>query len=298
MRTSMIKRTVLMVIVIVFAVAAYSPTALCTSPSPSPTDSASTSPTATPDGSEQSEESAEPTQSSGFQTLRLNDRGTEVMRVQMRLRDLGYFNYRATGKFFSKTESAVREFQQINGLDQDGRVGPITYDKLFITEGLIRKPLSPSRAPVYGPQNENPEVKGTLGEWETINAAFTVGMSVKITDVNKPSITFNLKRTGGTNLATVEVPAGEDYDKYIESFGGDPNWEKRSVLVNVGGVDYAAALFGNPGGADTISGNTMAGHTVLYFYGSTTDVLGFEDKEALRMVMRAAGEPVKYPDEP
>lgn len=303
MRTSMIKRIILAVIVIVFVVAAYSPSALCTSPSPSPTTSASStpsqSPTNSPDNSQEPEGSTEPTETTeGFKTMVLNDRGTEVIRVQMRLRDLGYFNYRPTGKYFSMTQKAVQSFQQNNELDPDGRVGPLTYEKLFLTEGLVRKPLSPSVAPVYGPQNDNPTAKGELGDWETINAAFTTGTSVKVTDVNKPELTFNVTRAGGTNLATVETTSAEDYAKFLDSFGGEVNWEKRSVIVNIGGVGYAACLFGNPSGTDTISGNTMAGHTTLYFYGSRSDVSGFEDKEALRMVMRAAGKPIKYPDEP
>jgi peptidoglycan hydrolase-like protein with peptidoglycan-binding domain len=292
MKTSMIKRTILLLLVVVFVVAAYSPSAFCTSPSPSPTDSEA--PTATPEGSPEPTDSTAPTETpSGF-PIKLDSRGTNVIRVQMRLRDLGYFNYRPTGKYFNMTQKAVKDFQQSNGLDPDGRVGEMTYQKLFTTEGLVRKPLSPAIVPISGPQNDNPQSFGELGDWATINEAFAVGTTATVTDVNKPEITFSVTRAGGTNLAQIEATTSQDYTNYLKCFGGEVNWEKRSVIVAIGGVNYAASLFGNPSGADTISGNTMEGHTTLYFYGSTSDVSGFEDKEDLKMVLRAANKPIKF----
>jgi hypothetical protein len=121
-----------------------------------------------------------------------------------------------------------------------------------------------------------------------------VGTTVQVTDFNKPDIKFNMVRSGGTNLAAVEAATAEDYTKYTECFGGGTNWEKRSVHVSIGGVNYAESLFGNPSSADTIEDNTMAGHTTLYFYGCTTDVSGFIDKEDLKMVLRAADKPLEF----
>lgn len=303
MKTSMKKRILTIVFVLALASTVMIPTALGASPSPSPSDSVSPSPSTSPEestqpeGSTQPEDgttpaSADPNTPAGFQMLKLNDEGPNVIRVQTRLRDLGYFNYRATGKFFGKTQQAVKDFQTSNGADPDGRVGEQTYDKMFSMEGIVRKPLSPSAAGsiVSGPANENPTTFGVLGDWATINAAFAVGVTVKVTDVNKPDITFNMMRTGGANLATVETPTTEDYNKYLECFGGATNWEKRSVVVTIGDANYAASLFGNPSGADTIADNTMAGHTTLYFYGCTSDVFGLVDKEDLKMVKRAANE--------
>ncbi len=310
MKSSGIKKLLLTILILALVLAAYSPSAFCVSPSPSPSESAtpspspseSSTPSPSPSVSPTDEEpggSEEPAESpSTFKILTLDDKGTDVIRVQMRLRDLGYFNYRATGKYYSKTEKAVLDFQNNNSLDADGRVGEMTYAKLFETEGLARKPLSPSVTPSSGPKNENPQVSGELGDWETVSAAFTVGMTVKVTDVNKPEITFNVTRSGGTNLAWVEAATTKDYNSFLECFGGEVNWEKRSVLVTIGGTEYAASMFGNPSGDDTISGNGMEGHTTLYFYGSKSEVLGFEDKEDLAFVLRAAGKPEKYPDEP
>ena len=49
----------------------------------------------------------------------------------MRLRDLGYFNYKVTGYFGTATADAVRLFQEVNGLQVDGSVGPETRGVLY-----------------------------------------------------------------------------------------------------------------------------------------------------------------------
>lgn len=44
----------------------------------------------------------------------------EVIMLQSRLRDLGYFNYKITNYYGEKTEEAVSAFQKNNGLKADG----------------------------------------------------------------------------------------------------------------------------------------------------------------------------------
>ncbi len=217
----------------------------------------------------------------------------EVVLVQMRLRDLGYISYRATGRFLSMTQKGVMNFQEQNELDADGRVGAQTFAKLFSTD-VNRKPLSAEIRTTSGPALEGDPISGELADWFTVvDPAFAIGQTVTITDYNSGA-TFAMKRTGGVNHAEMESPDSDEYSIYIDSFGGIPNWEKRSVLVTIGANTYAASLFGNAHGEDTISNNTMAGHTCLYFYGSLSHANGFIDKEHLKMVLRAAGEPLQF----
>ncbi len=287
MKKTMIKRTLLLIFVIALVFTAYSSPAYCTSPTPTPDGSTQ------PDESTQPEDSSKPTQSMSFLPLQIGSSGSEVIRIQMRLRDLGYFNFRPTGNYQKMTDSAVRAFQKNNGLAEDGDIGSQTYEKLFADAGLTRMPIIPSAIPDSGPPLiGNPHSYGELGDWAVINTEFTT--TAKVTDFNKPDISFNVTRTGGTNLATVEVSTAADYTKFLDCFGGNTSWEKRSVLVTIGGKTYAASLFGNPGGEEKIlSSNTMEGHTTLYFFGSTSDVSGYVDKEDLWMVMRAAGKSVQ-----
>lgn len=230
----------------------------------------------------------------GFEMLTLESEGMDVIMVQMRLRDLGYTSYRATGMYYGMTEKAVMDFQESNELDADGRLGEFTYDKLFSTD-VVRKPKSAEVPVTSGPSLVgNPAEYGELADWfEVVDAAFPIGATATVKDFNS-GISFDMKRTGGVNHAEVEPVDADAYDSYIEAFGGKPNWEKRSCIVVVGSNSYAGSLFGNQMGEDTVSDNTMEGHTCLYFSGSFSHVYGFADKEHNQFVLAAAGETLQY----
>jgi peptidoglycan hydrolase-like protein with peptidoglycan-binding domain len=65
--------------------------------------------------------------------------------VQTILYNLGYGlgSYGIDGDFGRATEAAVKEFQQDHGLNQDGVVGPLTYDAL---EKANKKPVTVSKS--------------------------------------------------------------------------------------------------------------------------------------------------------
>lgn len=63
--------------------------------------------------------------------LRYGDSGNEVIDLQSRLAELGYFEAEITGGYYDKTRKAVRSFQKQNSLKADGIAGEKTQDKLF-----------------------------------------------------------------------------------------------------------------------------------------------------------------------
>ena len=64
-------------------------------------------------------------------TIRLGDTGEDVKRLQRVLARMKSLSPdRVTGSFESVTESAVKDFQQSQGLTVDGVVGPNTWGKL------------------------------------------------------------------------------------------------------------------------------------------------------------------------
>ena len=65
------------------------------------------------------------------QILRREDYLHDVLLVQQRLSELGYLNENYNGYYGKDTESAVRAFQQANGLQADGLCGQATWDALF-----------------------------------------------------------------------------------------------------------------------------------------------------------------------
>ncbi len=261
-------------------------------PSPSPTTSPETSKPQSSDGSMPDDAAPDDSQST-FEVIKLESSGTRVFRVQMRLRDLGYLNYRPTGQYFGLTQDAVMKFQQNNGLDSDGQIGQMTYDKLFSSD-VVRKPLSAAVPVYYGVGESNgATAPGELADWAaTVDPAFPVGTTATVTDFNTGKA-FTVQRTGGTGHADVEATDSAAYTTFLEIYNVpadvEPTWEKRAVVVTVGSATYAASLFGHPAGADTLPDNTMSGHACLYFMGSTSDVLGFVDKEHYKMVLLAGG---------
>lgn len=226
--------------------------------------------------------------SDSSELLKMGSTGNEVIVVQQRLRELGYLNFRVTGKYSNITFEAVRRFQQNNHLPDDGQVGISTLDPLLSDEAKIA-PKNPSFKVVYGPHQQNPAAFGELTEWSEVSTLFPVGTKVTIQDLYS-SKSFTMQRTGGANNARVETVAQSDTDSFTDMFGGGSTWEKRPVLATINGKTYAASLFGAPGGDDTIAGNGMNGGTQLFFYKSTSDVFSLRDEEHANSVLKAAGE--------
>lgn len=64
-------------------------------------------------------------------TLSYGSEGAEVVTLQERLAELGYYSDIVSGNFLDNTRAAVRAFQQQNGLTVDGVVGTDTWQTLF-----------------------------------------------------------------------------------------------------------------------------------------------------------------------
>ena len=67
-------------------------------------------------------------------TMALGADGADVQNLQERLKELGYPISEATGYFGDETDYAVRYFQRMSGLAEDGSVGHETQELLFSKE--------------------------------------------------------------------------------------------------------------------------------------------------------------------
>ena len=65
------------------------------------------------------------------ETLELGSEGSEVKKLQQKLKDLGYLSGSVDGKFGVATEAAVIAFQKNNNLTADGKAGVATLNKLY-----------------------------------------------------------------------------------------------------------------------------------------------------------------------
>lgn len=78
-------------------------------------------------------------------TLYWGRRGNEVLTVQQKLRQWGYYHGFTDGVYGSATYNAVREFQRKNGLRADGIVGRNTWAALgYGTAAAAQKPSTPA----------------------------------------------------------------------------------------------------------------------------------------------------------
>ena len=68
-------------------------------------------------------------------TYKKGSSGSVVTQIQTKLKNWGYYTGEADGVYGSKTEEAVKKFQQKNGLTVDGKAGPQTLKALGIDAG-------------------------------------------------------------------------------------------------------------------------------------------------------------------
>jgi peptidoglycan hydrolase-like protein with peptidoglycan-binding domain len=95
--------------------------------------------------------------------LKKGSTGEAVKQLQSALKDLGYDVGAVDGKFGTKTEQAVKAFQQDRGIDVDGIVGDITW--LNIDEADMSNPTI--RKGSKGNPVRRAQKRLTLGGWDT-----------------------------------------------------------------------------------------------------------------------------------
>lgn len=95
----------------------------------------------------------------GDALLRVGSIGPEVMDLQKRLQELGYYDGVIDGKYYAGTEAAVLAFQAQHQLAADGMAGAMTLNLLYSPDAQPKSSASP--APSFGasatPRQEAPE---------------------------------------------------------------------------------------------------------------------------------------------
>jgi len=219
------------------------------------------------------------------EVLSTSSSGESVHRLQQRLFDLDYFNYKPTANYGSMTRSAVMLFQEYNGLPADGIAGEKTLAVLF-SASAKRMPIL-GRIP-FGPTEGPGTTGGADVPWSEVSSLFKTGTTVTVTDFITGKA-FSVKRTGGTNHAVVRPVSEKDEQTFLEVFGGTANWSKRACVVVVDGRRVAASMAGMPRGEGAWSADSsLSGGFDLYFAGSTADFCGLPDVEHTANVKKAS----------
>ncbi|GAB4374416.1 MAG: hypothetical protein Kow00121_18770 [Elainellaceae cyanobacterium] len=105
-------------------------------------------------------------------TVQLNDTGDQVIELQRRLADLGFYNGEISGTYDYATEAAVMQFQQANGLFADGVVGANT-------EATLRRPTEeisrPTATPGTSTQNSDQSYNSSYDSSPNTNGLIQIG---------------------------------------------------------------------------------------------------------------------------
>lgn len=219
------------------------------------------------------------------EVLSTSSSGEGVHRLQQRLFDLDYFNYKPTANYGSMTRSAVMLFQEYNGLPADGIAGEQTISVLF-SASAKRMPILGSIP--FGPTDGAGTTPGADVPWIEVKTLFQTGSTVTVTDFITGK-SFSVKRTGGVNHAVVRPVSKADEETYLEVFGGTANWSKRAAVVVVDGRRIAASMAGMPRGEGKWSSDdSLSGGFDLYFSGSTADFCGLVDAEHAANIKKAS----------
>lgn len=73
-----------------------------------------------------------------YTTLKKDDQGEEVLKMQKRLQELGYMFLQPTGLYGDGTVQSVKDFQLLNGLTVTGVADPETLKKLYSSDAKKR----------------------------------------------------------------------------------------------------------------------------------------------------------------
>lgn len=221
--------------------------------------------------------------------------GEMVVRIQIRLRELGYLNFKPTGSYRSMTVAAAKAFQvnyrDSGGYDMmvDGKIGPQSLELLFRYDAK-RVSLSGISIPA-GPKTgaDSVVVTGNPVSWQDVKQMLKEGAPYTITDCYTGN-TFSMLFCGGANHAEMEPADTEAAAAFKTICGTEFNYLKRPVVIEIDGIKIAASIQCWPHGSDTVGENDMAGHVCLFFDGSSSHVGSMPDIEHNENIKIASGQ--------
>ena len=207
-----------------------------------------------------------------YSTLKLGSSGQAVKNLITELQKQGYYTGTVGTRYTTAVETAVKNFQSVNGLTVDGIAGSATQHALFGTVPIGTGDTQ-NRTFTFYPAEKI--------DWFTggINELWARGSNYLVYDV-RTGYSWWAHRWAGGNHADVEPLTAADTDILCKIYGVSKasditektHWQRRPCLVTIGTRTFACSLYGvphNPKG-DTIPNNNMTGQVCLHFTNSRT----------------------------
>lgn len=193
------------------------------------------------------------------QTLRLGDSSSQVRALQIRLAELGDYTNTIDGAYGYGTRQAVLAFQKNNQLTQDSIAGQQTLEKLVSASAVGADDIP-----------EGTLVTERLDWFADGEDTFPRNATIQVKDC-ETGLIFNAKVLYGSNHLDAEPLTAADTKILLDINGGvDFSYRRRAVLVQYNGHVYAASIYCEPHGDQTITNNNFDGQFCLHFYGSKT----------------------------
>ncbi|WFD12099.1 peptidoglycan-binding domain-containing protein [Tepidibacter hydrothermalis] len=167
--------------------------------------------------------------------LKTGIRNQNVVLLQNRLKELGYFPANPTGYYGSITKQSVLNFQKANNLVADGIAGKNTIQKLNSLN--IKNTPSVTRG--------SSTTSSNWSWFSKIQYAIPRGATFEVLDIYSGK-SFKANRTYGTNHIDAETISEYDTSIYKSVFGGNWSWSKRPIVVTYNGISLPASMAGMP----------------------------------------------------
>jgi peptidoglycan hydrolase-like protein with peptidoglycan-binding domain len=231
--------------------------------------------------------------------IKLGEQDDNVILLQMRLQDLGYYDYKVTGFFGTFTQTALKDFQKTNGLPTDGVAGSGTIQKMY-SNGAKRSAVEEVNPAPAKATTSKSKIKGTIVKWKTVDSVWRIGMKCKVIDVDTNKSYYMIRVNESYSVGHSDVaPPDKSNNRIFESTYGKyyPSWYRRAVIVNIPGLGWvAASTNGYPHGGTGIKGNGMTDPTdgsiaqvCIHFLGSWDNCSGIVDPAHQYQIYHAAG---------
>lgn len=169
-------------------------------------------------------------------TLKYGVTGDDVVQLQNRLTELGYFSSRATGGYYKKTSAAVKAFQKKNALEVDGVAGRDTLSVLY--DDALAVPADATPRPTATPAP--PQYKLFVDVTNQITRAYALDAQGEYTVLVREMICSTGTRSNPTPIKSCTLPGKRARWGYFPEWGSHAQYLVRidssnafhSVLYN------------------------------------------------------------------
>ncbi len=218
------------------------------------------------------------------QTLKKGDEGRQVRALQVQLKKLGYYTKTLNGEYDYNTAEAVSAFQRGNKLTVNGTANATTLRKIMSSKAVTK--AEADKADI----DTKTYVTEKLDWFKKGQSTFPKKAIIQVKDV-RTGLIFKAKVMYGTNHLDVEPLTKADTAILLKINGGvEFSWRRRPMLVKYNGHVYAASIYSEPHGDQTILDNNFDGQFCLHFYGSKThgtDEVKQDHQDCVAQAMKA-----------